>query len=310
MTVQFGVFVPQFRMGVSDVRARAVAAEKAGFESFWLMDHLYAPGGKPADTLESWTLLTALAGATSNIRLGHLVGCNPLRHPALLAKMAATVDRISGGRLDLGLGWGSVEAEFEMFGIRVGSRRERAEALGETLDIFRKMCIGAPFDHDGRHFQLRGAYGLPVPVQDRIPVHIGGGGKQLTMPLVAAHADWWNCVGSARHRIDELAPLRGGARISAQYAVGFARSADEVAEVAAATVRRMPHQAWGAPLVGTADMLLDQIQTERARGVELFVLRFHDFADPATLARFGHEVIAPLRTSGDREDTSTVEPVL
>lgn len=295
MSMQFGVFVPQFRFDVSDMRARAVAAEDAGFDSFWLMDHLYAPGGKPTASLESWTLLTALAADTSTIRLGHLVGCNPLRHPALLAKMAATVDIVSGGRLDLGLGWGSVEAEFDMFGIPVGSRRERAEALGETVEIFRKMCAGEPFDYDGRHFRLRGAYGLPVPVQSRIPVHIGGGGKQLTMPLVAEHADWWNCVGSARHRIDELAALRGRARISAQYAVGFAHSAEQIPDVTTATARRMPERSWGAPLIGTADMLIDQLYAERERGVELFVLRFHDFAGPETLESFGREVIAKMQ---------------
>lgn len=294
MAMQFGVFVPQFRIDFDGMRTRAMAAEDAGFDSFWLMDHLYSPGGKPTDSLESWTLLTALAGATSTIRLGHLVGCNPLRHPALLAKMAATVDNISGGRIELGLGWGSVEAEFDMFGIPVGSRRERAEALGETLAIFRKMCAGEPFDYDGRHFRLRGAYGLPVPVQRRIPIHIGGGGKQLTMPLVAEHADWWNCLGSARHRIDELAPLRGRARISAQYAVGFAHDIEQLPEVVATTARRMPEQSWGAPIVGTADMLIDQLNAERERGVELFVLRFHDFAEPETLERFGRDVIAQL----------------
>jgi alkanesulfonate monooxygenase SsuD/methylene tetrahydromethanopterin reductase-like flavin-dependent oxidoreductase (luciferase family) len=89
--------------------------------------------------------------------------------------MAATVDHISGGRFDLGLGWGSAEDEFERFGVAIGSRRERAEALGETIEIFRLMCAGEPFDYDGKHFRLRGAYGLPIPVQERIPVHIGGG---------------------------------------------------------------------------------------------------------------------------------------
>ncbi|MEE2034836.1 LLM class flavin-dependent oxidoreductase [Rhodococcus chondri] len=293
--MQFGVFVPQFRLGVEDMKARAVAADEAGFDSFWLMDHLYSPGGRPTDSLESWTLLTALAGATSTIRLGHLVGCSPLRHPALLAKMAATVDHLSGGRLDLGLGWGSVEDEFERFGVAVGSRRERAEALGETIEIFRLMCTGEPFDYDGKHFRLSGAYGLPVPVQERIPVHIGGGGRTLTMPLVAQHADWWNCVGGARDRLEELATLRGAARISAQYAVGFAEDATDIPEVSAATARRMPESGWGAPLVGTAAELVEQLHAEYRRGVELAVLRFHDFADPATLERFGRDVIAPMR---------------
>lgn len=298
MTIRFGVFVPQFRLGVGEVKARAVAAEHAGFDSFWLMDHLYSPGGRPTDSLESWTLLTALAGATSTMRLGHLVGCAPFRHPALLAKMAATVDHISGGRLDLGLGWGSVEAEFETFGIEVGTRRERAEALDETLEIFRLMCTGEQFEYDGKHFRMRGAYGLPTPVQDRIPVHIGGAGKTLTMPLVARHADWWNCVGHARNRLEELAPLKGDARISVQYAVGFADTAADIPDVTASVARRLPESGWGAPLIGTGDALTEQIVLEHKRGVELFVLRFHDFAPPETLERFGREVIAPLRAQG------------
>ena len=295
MTLQFGVFVPQFRIDFAGMRERAVAAERAGFDSFWVMDHLFSPGTKPSDTLESWTLLTALAGVTDTMRLGHLVACNPLRHPAITAKMAATLDQISGGRFDLGIGWGSVEAEFEMFGIRAGSRRERAEQLGETLEIFRAMCSGEPFDFIGRHYQLRGAYGRPTPVQDRIPVHIGGGGVQLTMPLVADYADWWNCVGNARHRFDELASLRGNARISAQYPVGFAASTAELDDVAAATARRLPEPAWGTPLLGTADRVIEQLRAERNRGVELFVLRFHDFAPAETLERFGRDVITPLR---------------
>src|SRR6478609_1377221 len=108
MTVQFGVFVPQFRIDLASMRARAVAAEDAGFDSFWVMDHLFSPGTRPVGMLESWTLLTALAGATTRLRLGHLVACNPFRHPAVLAKMAVTLDHVSGGRFDLGIGWGSV----------------------------------------------------------------------------------------------------------------------------------------------------------------------------------------------------------
>lgn len=295
MTVQFGVFVPQIRIDLAGMRARALAAEDAGFDSFWVADHLFSPGTRPVDVLESWTLLTALAGATSRVRLGHMVACNPLRHPAVLAKMAATLDQVSGGRFDLGIGWGSVEPEFEMFGIRVGTRRERAEQLGETLDIFRAMCSGEVFDYSGKHFQLRGAHGLPVPVQERIPVHIGGGGVQLTMPLVAEHADWWNCVGYARDRFDELAPLRGNARISAQYPVGLAATTDELDDIAAAITRRMPENGWGKAILGTADAIVEQLRAEHERGVELFILRFHDFGTPDTLRRFGSDVITPLR---------------
>lgn len=293
--LRFGVYVPQIKTDVTTMIARARTAEEMGFDSFWVMDHLLAPGAPPCDTLESWTLLTAIAGATSRLRLGHLVGCAPFRHPSLLAKMAATLDQISGGRLDLGLGWGSVAAELDTFGFAAGSPRERSSALHETLSILDLMFTGEPFDFVGQHFSLTGAYGLPRPVQPRIPVHLGGAGRRLTMPLVARHADWWNCPGSARDRLEELAPLRGAARISAQYAVGVVHREEDRAEVAARTARRMPEAAWGAPFIGTPTQLQERFAEERDRGVELCVVRFDDLGSPRTLEAFGTEVAAPLR---------------
>jgi len=295
--VQFGVFVPQFKSDVAAMRERATTAENAGFDSFWVMDHLLVPAAPPTDVLESWTLLTALAGATSTLRFGHLVGCNPFRHPVVLAKMAATFDHVSDGRLDLGLGWGSDEDELADLGFGPATRRGRSEALAETLEILRLMFTGEPFDYEGRHFRLKGAYGLPRPVQARVPIHVGGAGRTLTMPLVAKYADWWNCLGHARHRLEELAELRGGARISAQYAVGLAPTESAVEAVAAATARRMPESGWGRALVGTPDALAEQLLAERERGVELFILRFHDFGAPETLRLFGAEVAPAVRTA-------------
>ncbi|WP_020109495.1 LLM class flavin-dependent oxidoreductase [Nocardia sp. 348MFTsu5.1] len=291
---QFGIFVPQLGMEAGAVIAAAQGAERAGFDSFWLMDHLFAPGVPTMDALESWTLLSAIAATTSDIRLGHLVVCNPLRHPAVLAKMAATVDRISGGRLDLGLGWGSIEAELEMFGIEHGSRKERAQQLGETVEILRLMFSGEPFDYQGKHFQLSGAYGRPTPVQAAIPIHIGGAGKQLTMPLVAEYADWWNCVGGARDQLDELRPLSGSARLSVQYAVGVVTDESLRAKVIERTARRLPESGWGKALVGTPDELVEMFKAEIDHGVELCIVRLHDLADPATIKTFGRDVIAPI----------------
>jgi len=289
----FGVYVPQFKTDVASMVGLATSAEAASFDSFWVMDHLLTPGAPPCDTLESWTLLTAIACATDRIRLGHLVGCAPFRHPSLLAKMAATFDQVSHGRLELGLGWGSVESELTAYGFEAGSRRERSRALGETLEILDLMFAGTPFDYDGEHFTLQNAYGLPRPVQDRIPIHIGGGGPQLTMPLVRRHADWWNCVGSARERFDELAPLRGKARISAQYAVGAITTAADREPVTASATRRLPTAAWGEVLIGDAEELIARFTAERKRGVELAILRFHD-TTPETLAWFGANVAEPL----------------
>ena len=162
--------------------------------------------------MEGWTVATALAARTSTIRFGHLVLCDPFRHPVLLAKMAATLDVISGGRLELGIGWGSVPDELRAYGFGPEPPAVRAAKLRETLEILDLMFAGEAFDYDGTHFQLERAIGRPVPAQSRVPVHIGGGGPKLTMPLVERFADWWNCPGYALDRIDELRPLAGNAR--------------------------------------------------------------------------------------------------
>jgi alkanesulfonate monooxygenase SsuD/methylene tetrahydromethanopterin reductase-like flavin-dependent oxidoreductase (luciferase family) len=289
---RWGAHVPQIRSDVAAMTALAVAADEAGVDHFWLMDHLLGPGAPRLDVLEGWTLLSALAAVTSRVRLGLLVGCNPFRHPAVLAKMAATVDRISGGRLDLGIGWGSYEPELGAFGFDGKSRKERAGELDESLDIVRLMFAGELFDYDGRHFRMRDAIGRPTPVQGKLPIHIGGGGRQLTMPLVARHADWWNCVASARERLGELAPLRGPARISAQYAVGLLDAPPSRPAVAAWIAQHLPEAGWGAPLIGTPDELVGLLRAEREKGIEMFVLRFHDYRDPAIFQRFMTRVAA------------------
>ncbi|HVW45210.1 MAG TPA: LLM class flavin-dependent oxidoreductase [Amycolatopsis sp.] len=290
----WGVHFPQFRTGIDAVAELAIRAETAGFDSFWLMDHLVTPGAPGRDTFEGWTLLTALATATSRIRLGLLVGCNPFRHPALLAKMAATVDHISAGRLDLGLGWGSYEPELAAFGFAGTSRTARAEALDESLDIIKLMFAGKAFDYLGRHFRLRDAIGLPTPVQPTVPVHIGGAGRTLTMPLVAKHADWWNCVAPARDQLEALLPLRGSARVSVQYLVGLAESPADRAGVSAAIARRGLEQSWGPAIAGTPDELAEAFRAERARGVEMFVLHFHDYRSPTMFERFMADVASQV----------------
>src|SRR5262245_14611686 len=113
--MRFGLFLPQIRLPFDELVLRARCAEAAGFESVWLVDHLWAPNTEESDILEAWTTASALAMATSRVRLGHMVLCNQFRHPVLLAKMAATLDVISGGRVELGLGWGSVAEEMAAF---------------------------------------------------------------------------------------------------------------------------------------------------------------------------------------------------
>jgi alkanesulfonate monooxygenase SsuD/methylene tetrahydromethanopterin reductase-like flavin-dependent oxidoreductase (luciferase family) len=287
----FGLFLPQLRMSFPTILERTLAAETAGFDSIWLMDHLAAPAAPEHDTFEGWTLAAALAVRTTTIRIGHLVTCDPFRHPAVLAKMAATVDVLSEGRLELGIGWGSVERELETYGIAAGPPRQRAARMRESIQIMDLMFRGEPFDHDGS-VELRGAIGRPRPVQaPRPPLHIGGAGPKLTMPIVRDHADWWNCPTYAVDRLEELRPLAGDARVSVQHPVGLATGARDRDETVGVARRRFG--SWGGLVAGTSAEVADALATEAVAGVEGFVVQLTDFGEPETVARFMTEV-APV----------------
>jgi F420-dependent oxidoreductase-like protein len=167
------------------------------FEHAWLFDH-FAPIGGDLDgpCLEGWTLLAALAAQTDRIRLGHMVLGNTYRHPAVLAHMAATLDVISNGRLDLGLGAGWNEYEHTSMGIPLYAPGERIRRLGEACELIKRLFTQQIADFDGRYYQLKGARCEPKPIQKPYPpLVIGGGGEQLTLRVVARYADVWNFVG-------------------------------------------------------------------------------------------------------------------
>ena len=288
----FGLFLPQMRMTFDAILERVLVAEAAGFDSVWLMDHLAPPAALDHDSLEGWTLAAALAARTSRIRIGHLVTCDPFRHPAVLAKMVATVDVVSGGRVELGIGWGSVPAELRTFGIGERPARERAARLRESLEVCALMLAGERFDYSGEHFRLAGAIGRPVPVQARVPVHIGGAGPQLTMPLVRDFADWWNCPSYGVDRLAELRPLAGDARVSVQRPVGLALHQAGRDEMLAMSERRFG--AWGGLVAGTVSEIVDVLAADVDAGAEGFVLPFTDFATPATIDLFMSEVAPAL----------------
>jgi len=293
--VWFGLFLPQVRMDFTTVLTRTRAAEAAGFDSVWLIDHLATPANDELDLLEGWTLAAAIAARTESIRIGHLVNCDPFRHPAVLAKMVATVDTISNGRLDLGLGWGSVAAELHAFGITDAPNKVRAAALRETLEILPLMASGEQFDYAGTQYQLHGARGRPRPVQKPVPIHIGGGGAQLTMPLVREFAQWWNCPSYAVAQLEELIPLVGDARISVQHPIGLAPTAAERDKVIARAERRFG--TWGGLISGTTEEVAEELSKDAARGVEGFVLQFDDFGTPETVAQFMAEVAPAVRAA-------------
>ncbi|ADE01398.1 TIGR03560 family F420-dependent LLM class oxidoreductase [Haloferax volcanii] len=168
-------------------------AEELGFDAVWAPDHLLL--GRDHAEYECWTLLSAIAGFTEDINLGSLVLCNDYRNPALVAKMAATLDVISDGRLELGLGAGWHEPEYDAYGWEYRDGFERLMRLDESIRLMKRMWAagtdGASFD--GKHYQIEDAYCVPGPVQDpHPPILVGGQGEEVTLKLVAKHADVWN----------------------------------------------------------------------------------------------------------------------
>lgn len=288
------LMLPQLRMDPATIESRVRAAEEAGLHSVWFMDHLAAPARPDADALEGWTLASFLAARTERIRLGHLVLCDAFRPPALLAKMAATLDVLSNGRLELGLGWGSVPGELATFGIGREPPAVRAARLDETLTAVRALLTGEPVDLDGEHVTLRGAIARPRPVQDPLPITIGGAGRRLTVPLVNAHADWWNCPCYAVDRLAELRPLVADhVRVSVQRPLGMASSSAEREEVAALADRRFG--SWGGLVTGTPDEVAAALQRDVDLGAELTIAVLHDFGRPESIRLFADEVVPALR---------------
>jgi alkanesulfonate monooxygenase SsuD/methylene tetrahydromethanopterin reductase-like flavin-dependent oxidoreductase (luciferase family) len=180
------------------LRDAVVAAEQGGADSLWVDDHLLCDEGDPDDgKLEGWATLAALATATSRAPIGLLVAANTFRNPGLTAKLATTVDQVSGGRSVLGLGGGWFEREHEAFGIDFASGfGERLDRLEEAVGIIRRLLDGERFSHDGRFYKFTDSLCEPRPLQERLAILIGGSGPRKTLRTVALHADIWNAYGT------------------------------------------------------------------------------------------------------------------
>ncbi|MDH3705653.1 MAG: LLM class flavin-dependent oxidoreductase [Acidimicrobiia bacterium] len=292
MAVELQLFLPQMRMSLPTLVERAQAAQRAGFDGVALMDHLAPPMALDQPMYEAMMTAGWLAANTDTLTVGHLVLCDAFRHPAVLARQAVTLDHASGGRFELGIGWGSVPAEFETFGVGDTAAKARVQRLGETLEVIRAFWAGETVDFDGVHHQINAGQQLPVPI-DRIPIVIGGAGPK-TMKLVAAHADWWNCPIYALDRFDELRAEAGSARPSTQEMIGFIPSEDQRQAVTEVTQRRFGQMGEGVT-VGTTSELIDHLGARLEAGVERLYIWFTDFALPETLEQFGAEVIAGMR---------------
>jgi alkanesulfonate monooxygenase SsuD/methylene tetrahydromethanopterin reductase-like flavin-dependent oxidoreductase (luciferase family) len=191
LTLKVGVQLPEVERDVRwpEYVAMARAAEEAGFESIWLGDHLLyrGDGREERGPWEAWTMLAALATVTERVRLGPLVACASFHPPGLIAKMAATVDEISGGRLVLGLGAGSVEIEHTIFGLPVERRVSR---FAESFEIVRRLLAGERVTFAGRYWSADDAVLLPAPAR-RVPMMAGSIGPRM-LGLTLPHVEWWN----------------------------------------------------------------------------------------------------------------------
>ena len=211
MAVKFGAFVPQgWRMDLVGVAPEdhwdtmlgvAKRIEDSAYDSIWVYDHFHTvPDATQEPTYEAWTLMAALAAATSTKRLGQMCTCNSYRPPSYLAKVAASIDVISGGRLDFAIGAGWYEEEYIAYGYPFPSGGTRIAQLNEGVEIIRKMWTEDVATYKGEHYEIDGAICQPKPLQDpHPPIWIAGGGEKKTLRVVATHANYSNFGADPDH---------------------------------------------------------------------------------------------------------------
>lgn len=201
-------FWPAPMQDFETVRDLCQHAEATGWDGIWYADH-FMPNAPDTQVPwpECWTTLAALATCVPRVRIGSLVAGNTYRHPAVLAKMAATIDHLCGGRMVLGLGAGWQENEHRQYGIPFYTLGERLARLNEACAVIKGLYMQVETDFDGRYYQLAGATLEPKPLQEPMPLLIGGGGERVTLRIAAQWADEWNVWGSPetlRHKIGVL----------------------------------------------------------------------------------------------------------
>jgi F420-dependent oxidoreductase-like protein len=303
--IRFGIQTGQQFAAWEEIVRIWQRAEELGYDTAWTYDHFVAVMMDPFDPcLEAWSCLAALAVHTRRIRIGALVTGNTYRHPAILAKIATTVDVISNGRLEFGIGAGWYEPEHTMFGLPFGSARSRCERLDESLTAIRALWREPQASFAGTHYQLSAAICEPKSVQrPHPPITIAGAGEKRLLPIVARHADAWSSFGSPevfRRKIDVLrtyceAEGRDCDAIEKQVLVPAAITEDfsTVAPLIQGyalyqQISEAEAQRW--MLLGNADAVSRQIDAFIAAGVSHFVLTLSPY-NFDVFERFAAEVL-------------------
>jgi F420-dependent oxidoreductase-like protein len=318
-TLSFGVFMPQgWKMELSSIdgaagkwdKAVEIAklAEELGFDSLWVYDHVHnVPRPANEAVFECWTVMAAISQLTSRIRLGQMVGCTSYRNPALLAKITSTVDVISGGRLDWGIGAGWYENEYRSYGYEFPKPAQRIKMLEETVEIVTRMWTEPTATFKGEHYEVSRAYCDPKPLQQpRPPVLIGGGGEQLTLRVVAKHADRSNFGGNPEQWQHKREVLK-------THCASVGRDFDEIQltwspevfiratedEVLAADTRSLwgePAESWRAGnLVGTPEQVCEKLRTYVDLGLAGVIPWCSDYPDTETMRLLATQVMPEFR---------------
>jgi F420-dependent oxidoreductase-like protein len=297
--VRFSVQTPQQHGSWPELIALWQEADTLGFHSAWLFDHFLPIFSDPTGPcLEGWTSLAALAMMTKNVRLGVLVTGNTYRHPAVLAKMATTLDIISQGRLILGLGAGWFELEHITYGLPFPQVRERLQRLDEALTMITRLWAEERVTFTGQYYQLHEAFLNPRPLQQpHPPVLVGASGERVALGIVARHADLWNSFGSPEVFQKKIAVLVEHCR-----RVGRDPDAVEKSVLLQMTLtddpevkrRALENESWGM-LAGNPAEIRQQVAAYVAVGVTHLIISLSAPYDYAALRRFAAEVMPAFR---------------
>ena len=311
----FGVFMPQgWKMELADVEGDAekwnvavdvaLRAEQLGFHSIWVYDHFHnVPRPAHEAVFECWTTMAAISQRTSRIRLGQMVGCNSYRNPGLLAKITSTLDVISGGRLEWGIGAGWYENEYRGYGFEFPKPKDRIGMLRESVEIVKSMWTNAETTYDGKYYKTVRANCDPKPLQKPTPpVWIGGGGEQLTLRVVAELADCSNFGGKP----DEWAHKR---EILKGHCAAVGRDEAEIRKTWSPEVfirstekelaQRTKGGLWGDSvenwrdnnLVGTPEQVAEKVATYVSLGCSGFIPWCADYPDTETMELLATKVM-------------------
>jgi F420-dependent oxidoreductase-like protein len=319
--LRFGAFVPQgWKLEFTgwdpakawgQAKEVALAAEAAGYDHLWVYDHVETvPRREPEPMFEAWSMMAALAQVTRRARLGQMVTCAAYRNPALLAKQAATVDVMSGGRLIFGIGAGWYEEEYRSHGWTFPPAAQRLALLEETIEIAKALWSEPEATVHGQHAWLDGAVSYPKPLHGRPPIWVGGGGEKVTLRIAARHADatnWQVGLDQFRHKSEVLA----------RHCEDLGRDPEEIVRTHApdcilfdsdADLHRWLETPGGGHLwgrddpddyvrdnfVGTDEQVAEKVQAYVDAGCSEFVLWFRDYPAVESMERFMADVVPRL----------------